>query len=1211
MQSERWSERWSRPGWETHYTHLGARPRSGMPVEELEVLHRMLEKVHLHRLTTQAFVAVSSPENSPTPEVNFFTAVVLKLLQRGRAPLTSTPWISTRVEQWASELSLSRFSERDWLDAVVGPTPRFHLSPTYQDLCPTCERPLWDRLEREFPTLARFTTPQAPLEALARIDSKISISQRWVDFLVSVPAEATDRVIELDGRQHESASRVDDHRDHLISAAGLSVRRFPENDANPPSALWSELETVAKEIPGGPVTNLTRLAHGPGSWARLAAAIALLMRSGHLTPGRHWSLTIECALGLAPDAAGDVLNFLSSVSEVWGLRVMPVSVEVNGADAYRLDKGRFRLVTSGLGSRGECDRARIVLDPFTPPHATLPPRNGSEPTVVIRGSFLPQDLEPLALEPPPQRRVNPESSSGQALNHVVQALFGHSELRPSQREAVLAGLAREDSCVILPTGGGKSLIYWLVGLLQPGATLTVAPLKSLIDDQDRRLREEGIDRVLAWHGDAVKGRTATDVALKRVSRGEDLFLLVTPERLMTRSFRDAIRRNAEQVRVNLAVVDEAHCVSEWGHDFRPAYLKLGENLREHCRGPDGTPPPLLALTATASPAVKRDIARDLEDPVRPWRWLGQTQRRGELSYSVHRYEPDAREIALARVVTRTIPAELGLSPLDLTQKMGPKTASGLVFVPHAKGRLGVEATRRALFRTFDDIHLEELGSPLSAAASDLIGLYSGNAGETPAASQHGRAFLANDLTSLVCTKAFGMGIDKPNIRWTVHQGMPSSIEAFAQESGRAGRDGERAHCALNFFAPTRDLALEMLDSTTTHDERVRRYTEVQKLRRSAARDDLDVQLYFLYNSYPGVDHDLRRVKAVVDVLADQGWPHTLVLPVQLVGERMREGDLDRAIFRLSQLGVLDDYTKDFGADTLELSLPELRADDLDETLTELLSRLSPGNRELLLRIQGDAPSDMRGRVLHHARLLLEAIYDRIESSRLNALREMYLLAEQCTTSEEVSDRIHAYLSEGPLAAALSEIGSAQDLDVAHAIRVLERSLTEDPLDLQGAAARSLEAFPEHPILLVVRGLAESFRPPTPESAQLISQTALQGLRGLGAFGVDGSGAATVVRWVLTKLGALYDARGAWAIPLVMQAWDFAGLSASALETVETELLRGPGQRRLGPEVLRYLLARRLARLDPLARRAMHHLLPPGTSTTRDAALPDAPTGESR
>src|SRR5690606_11301244 len=220
--------------------------------------------------------------------------------------------------------------------------------------------------------------------------------------------------------------------------------------------------------------------------------------------------------------------------------------------------------------------------PFTPPHAALP-ESSSQPTVVVRGSYLPRDPEPILVEALPTRRLIPDGSTRRALDQIVWVIFGYPGLRPAQREAVLGGLAREDACVILPTGGGKSLIYWLVGLLQPGATLTVAPLKSLIDDQARRLREEGVDRVLAWHGDAVKGRTATDIALKRVSRGEDLFLLVTPERRMTRSFRDAIRRNAEQVRVNLAVVGEAHCVSEWGHGFRPAYLKLGENLREHCR----------------------------------------------------------------------------------------------------------------------------------------------------------------------------------------------------------------------------------------------------------------------------------------------------------------------------------------------------------------------------------------------------------------------------------------------------------------------------------------------------------------------------------------------------------------------------------------------------------------------------------------------------
>ena len=167
--------------------------------------------------------------------------------------------------------------------------------------------------------------------------------------------------------------------------------------------------------------------------------------------------------------------------------------------------------------------------------------------------------------------------------------------------------------MLLPTGAGKSLIYQLSGLLQPGVTIIVDPIVALIDDQERRLREEGIDRVSALHS----GRGATpkerdDAYARRKPRVR----VPTPERLQSEPFREALSRAAAEQLINLLVVDEAHCVSECGHDFRTAYLRLGRTLRLLSRGPDNRLPTLLALTGTASPAVLRDVIRELQHPGR-------------------------------------------------------------------------------------------------------------------------------------------------------------------------------------------------------------------------------------------------------------------------------------------------------------------------------------------------------------------------------------------------------------------------------------------------------------------------------------------------------------------------------------------------------------------------------------------------------------------
>ena len=335
---------------------------------------------------------------------------------------------------------------------------------------------------------------------------------------------------------------------------------------------------------------------------------------------------------------------------------------------------------------------------------------------------------------------------GDALAQALRRVLGFEAFRPGQREALESVLAGRDTLAILPTGGGKSVTYTLPAFLLPGTTLVVSPLIALMQDQVAKLEARGLPATclgsqVPWEEQARR--------LERLRRGELKLLLVAPERFRNERF----RRCLEGVRVSLFAVDEAHCVSQWGHDFRPDYLRLGEVVRALGR------PPVLAVTATATKRVRDDIARQLE--------LGP-----ELTSIVRGFDRPNLHLAVEDVAGGK--KEKLRRLLALARAPGP----GIVYC----------ATRK---------NAEQVALELGRARPGKVGVY--HAGlEAGARARVQDAFFAGALDVIVATNAFGLGIDKQDVRWVLHHDLPGSLEAYYQEAGRAGRDGAPARCALLF-----------------------------------------------------------------------------------------------------------------------------------------------------------------------------------------------------------------------------------------------------------------------------------------------------------------------------------------------------------------------------------------------------------------------------
>jgi RecQ family ATP-dependent DNA helicase len=352
--------------------------------------------------------------------------------------------------------------------------------------------------------------------------------------------------------------------------------------------------------------------------------------------------------------------------------------------------------------------------------------------------------------------------------------FGHPGFRPGQSDAVAAAVAGRDVLLVMPTGAGKSVCYQLPAVLDRRLAVVVSPLVSLMQDQVDGL--DGRAALINAQRDASENRAT----LQRAIDGELAMLYVAPERFATPGFVDRLRA----AEIGLFVVDEAHCVSQWGHDFRPEYFRLGEVAR--ALGARS----IFAATATATPRVGADVVRrlGLRDPLR----ITTGFERPNLSYDVVPVR-SARSKREATLTLLSDPAALPAIVYAGTRKKTEETASWLA---------------------------RELGHPVPA-------YHAGMEREPRAEAQ--RLFMSGATPVVVATNAFGMGVDKADVRTVIHEAVPSSLEAFYQEAGRAGRDGLASKCVL--LAENRDKGLHVffinqVDDPEAKRHRWRQYREV-------------------------------------------------------------------------------------------------------------------------------------------------------------------------------------------------------------------------------------------------------------------------------------------------------------------------------------------------------------------------------------------------
>ncbi|WP_214759664.1 RecQ family ATP-dependent DNA helicase [Exiguobacterium sp. s129] len=641
------------------------------------------------------------------------------------------------------------------------------------------------------------------------------------------------------------------------------------------------------------------------------------------------------------------------------------------------------------------------------------------------------------------------------LEFLLHYIFGFDTFRPNQIDGIVRALNHQDSIVLLPTGSGKSIVYQLLSLITPGVSFIVDPIVSLAYDQVDNLYRKGIDRVTELVADTEdKQQVEIDIG-----RGQYFMTFVSPERFQNQVFRNKVHYYARTNLISLIAIDEAHCVSEWGHDFRTAYLSLAQTCRRICTTEGRTPPPLLALTGTASASVLRDMQRDLEIYEEDAVIQPESFDRKEIEFRVINCASSAKEKALEHILKHEIPNHFDDLFDHFYELKEGDTHCGLIFCTIA----GEKRWQNGNYHPYGTRYVQ---SKLNHLLPDnRCGVYNGKL-DPDDKKVNARNFKNNNLIALSATKSYGMGIDKPNIRWAIHYGISSSIESYYQEAGRCARDGKPAVCWIILSDDYPEVNQRLLDSTKTPVSKIMEENRKTKGDKPWQGDDVSRIIFFHSSSFSGIDEELNTTRFVLSHLLDGRLSIPFEDEIQI--------KLEKTLYRLRLLGYVADYTIDHAHKTLNTSLREFSPAMIEEHYKAYIAGYQEDDGYVQTQIEllkqatygfEQSPADYMLAAVET--LLKEFTYKIVEEGRRIAMRNMLLFTSEASTfddplqgGEHLRKKIIDYLSTGDKVNVSDLISKATDLEALHDFlnRVTSKKMAHRVLT---QTSRLLEAYPEH------------------------------------------------------------------------------------------------------------------------------------------------------
>ncbi|MFW5988139.1 MAG: RecQ family ATP-dependent DNA helicase [bacterium] len=995
---------------------------------------------------------------------------------------------------------LNKPGEDDWVKNLIkahllfNPDVEFHLPSEVFDSKEECKfynEILPETLGEE---VLQIIDVQRNLNTLISETSETNYTNQKVDFTVDF--NSIKFIIEIDGEQHQEKEQreKDKKRDNILAENGWKIIRIPAEkvrtgDVNSYlTELKNELQhdslyELAKEINQKSLINqdLGKKAYQtvlvPFQIARIQTALIQAMKNTDFSLKKdEWNLVFhERDIPCSQIAVIDFYNNLQKLIDLMDLEINLPQINIlaiNKDKYYDLSlninkETKSNKISYQRISPGSVDKVSFSGDLFIDISLFLKNHyrqnydlmhsliHSEGAALSIRSSQFMKKEREVNYGKPIKYNINKEKMN--ELKFFLQNIFRKEKFREGQFEIIKRSLELKSVIGLLPTGGGKSLCYQFSALLQPGITLVIEPIKSLMYDQWVNLKEFGIDNVQYISSDLSKKER--EKAVEDLGKGKYQISLISPERLQIEKFRNSLEQLTTNIPVAYFVIDEAHCVSEWGHDFRPSYLHLDRVAAKFCSHDDYCPP-FIALTGTASFAVLTDIQRELNIESEKAQVTPDTFDRPELKYSIYKVPSDKKEEKMKGIL-KSIPKKFGVSKNKFFSAEGENIYSGIIFAPHVNGKYGVYRLSKKVKKYLNIPVKYYCGK--SPKGCDL------NYKEFDKYKQNiQQNFKDNEISLLVATKSFGMGIDKPNIRYTIHYGMPQSLEEFYQQSGRAGRDGNDALCILIFSDDNSQHANKLLDPDLSADD----LSDIKELS-WGQRGDVQRIMWFHKKSFEGEETEFSSLnnkllkKYIEPEFKDMNDGESKKITI---GYNYKyRSKIETGLHRLSIIDLIRDYTVDFSHKRFKVHIVKQPQENYVNNIKDYISLYK--TREYTARIP-DMVKNMDGKnlMIKTLKFLIKFIYDEIEKKRRNAIRTIVEVCRKSETGEDIRRDLIAYLEESPFTEPLKEI--AQEIkqykwwDLLDEVQDIEQART-----LLFGARRRLESSPDHPGLHFIIGFA--------------------------------------------------------------------------------------------------------------------------------------------
>ena len=730
---------------------------------------------------------------------------------------------------------------------------------------------------KEYAFVRNLIIPEIPINEIIS-EPKEEYKEMAVDFYIP----QIKCVIEIDGAQHIKQQYNDSKRDELLKKEKISVLRFNTYEIRNSTSSYNEKMNNLKEklinsslideykkcldIDDNDIEKIELI-----QIIRLQLAILELLKAGTLNFNKEWNFQLK---GIENDTANIAINDLKNWFNII-LKLQKIDIEIPN---HSINENKENSVT-------------IDIDIYKRYDNTC----NEENVVYVRNDYFENNQKNYYLvECDEKYKYDLDETNLEDIKNmesVLYNIFGYEHFREGQIEIIFNLLKLNDTIGILPTGTGKSLCYQLSSLLQPGITFVICPLKSLLKDQ-----KDNINKICITNNariDSSLNINEKNRILYNLKNAKYQLVLISPERFQNQEFREILTDINEKFSVAYAVIDEVHCMSEWGHDFRISYLWLIKTIKKHI--PSSV---LVGLTATASDRVLKDLKIEFElenddNIVTTLNFI-----RDELEIKVFNCTESSKKAKLYEILNDLI------SKRDVLKLDGSETKSGIIFTNFAKRERGCISLAKELKNKYSMYrnNIAHFAGSTNQLDSERIKIQD--------------KFKNDELSLLVATKAFGMGIDKGNIRYIIHYGIPSSIESLYQEIGRAGRDRKKSVCYIIHAEPEKDVHEfnDMFKATADYYE----ITDVLKQNTWGTGDIFDLMNLHMY----GKSED--EVSEIYDLY--QKYIENKD-EFELSFDENDANKIENSVYKLGLIGVVEDWTIEYGVNSRKIKGESVKLSD--------------------------------------------------------------------------------------------------------------------------------------------------------------------------------------------------------------------------------------------------------------------------------------------